>query len=202
MKKHIIIYLVFVLVLACIFTGCGKTAAPAEQPDPGNNLSAPSWPPDLDIVFTSDDGTSISVPTVQTGTQWFYFDEEGNQRGVLADSPPPNQISFTDDITLYLNGSGGVAELHFSDVNFIPDTISARRLNASYLFTNQMNLHNDHNTAQENANKNYEPVLLNDKQLRIDNDGQDYIYVIDAKWDAVEGLLGDGHTTYCFRVNH
>ena len=214
MKKHIIVYLLLALMLVLVFAGCGKADAPAEPPGsdnstgaptepqkPDDKIVAPEWPPNLEITFTSDDGSSISVPTVQTMTQWFYFDEEGNQKGVLADSPTPNEIRYDDNITLNLNGSGGEAEMLFSDENFIPDTIIVHRLDVIYLYGNQMNLHNDHSTAHDNANKNYEPVSLNGNRFRIDNDGVDYIYVISAKWD-VKGLISsESGTTYCFRVN-
>jgi len=173
----------------------------AEEPNNGGKAVAPEWPPNLEIVFTSDDGTKASIPTVQTMTQWFYFDEEGNQKGVLADSPPPNQIIYTDDVTLDLNGSGGEAVMLFSDENFIPDTISIYRLDVTYLYENQMDLYNDHNTAQENADKNQEPVLLDGKRFLIENDGLDYIYIINAKWDAKGLISSESNTTYCFRVN-
>ena len=100
-----------------------------------------------------------------------------------------------------MNGSGGEAGLLFSDENFIPDTIIVQRLDVTYLYKNQMDLYNDHDKAQDNANKNQEPVVSDGKRFLIENDGLDYIYIIHARWDAKGLISSESNTTYCFRVN-
>jgi hypothetical protein len=201
MKKQTVIYILLVFAMFIIFTGCGKTVTPIAPEtiasiapetvapiSPG--IVALTGPPFLEIVFTSDDGTSTSIQALMLGTNWLYIDEEGNQKGVLADSPVPWEFNYDDDRTLNLNGSGGEAKMLFEDDNFLPDTMSVNRLDAIYLFS-----------RQENIYENYETVLLNDNRFRLDSDGQDFIYMIDAKWDAKGLIWSESRTTYCFRVN-
>jgi hypothetical protein len=176
---------IIVLAISLILVGCAKTPAPQDPPNP---VEIDIWEevPELEILFTADDGSSSRIPTVRTQVNWNFVDEDGNGTGVIADSPPPHQIDYGEDNTIDLKGAGGGVELHFSISN-PPNSISAERIDAVFLFSNQ-----------DDVYENYETVPLIDNRFRVDSDGQDYIYVIDAEWNEGNST---GRSMYSFRVN-
>lgn len=92
-----------------------------------------------------------------------------------------------DAVTFFLYGTEGEIELLFSD-NFPPQAIYVRRWPAEFAV-----LLADGSSDMELWFQ-YEPVEINDNTFRIINDGNNYIYEIEAIWPQ-------GRSSYTFRVD-
>jgi len=93
----------------------------------------------------------------------------------------------SDRFIFYLNGADGKIELQFGD-NFPPDSIFVRRWNAEFAVSvngggSDMALWSQ-----------YEFVEVTDNIIRIRNDGNDYIYEVDAIWPQ-------GRSSFTFRID-
>jgi len=81
----------------------------------------------------------------------------------------------------HLEATGVEIELQFSD-DFPPHTVSARRWSAEFI------------GQVCDMQFRYEPVEINDNIIPVSDDGNDYIYEIDAIWEQ-------GRSRYTFRLD-
>ena len=174
MKKAIVVLtLLFVVFLnACNF----RTSAPLEVPQLYVSLNTDSLP----IQNFQAAGLSYSWYSGAT-------DRQGNHvrgSGASADHPLDFWLMKSinlDAFTAELDGGSSEIELRFSD-NFPPHTVYVRRWSIEFI-----------GRASE-VQFQYEPVKLEGNIIRISDDGTDYIYEVDAKWEQ-------GRSSYAFRIN-
>lgn len=152
-------------------------------PDNGlNEAKSPEKAPRLEIVFIEDKLTEKRIQAAQLTTSWNYEEENGKGYSYEADSPHPLQLNDYDRITLQLHGTSAEIMLFFTD-NFPPQSVSVQRWNAKYAG-------DDLDGIWDNG----EEIRLHENGFTIDDDGNDYIYEVYARWEQ-------GSSYYAFRVN-
>ena len=179
MKKMLVLNIAFLLIIQ-LMTGCSSDNVPAPLIETRN---APAKAPLLNVNLTIGNLPVQRIQAAQLTTSWLFIDENGDGGGYEADSPHPLQLSSFDGITLGLENAGGEIELLFGD-NYPPVSVSVQRWDEKYA--------DDEST---DAWDKGEPVEISRDNFRIDNDGQNYIYAVSAKWK-------EGSSWYTFRIEN
>jgi len=192
MKKRISVWLVLIILLV-LGTGCGRAVNENEQQQEiaGDQESETSpdyicdMIPKLEVVLSNNNMPKQQVSAIQLVASWSAPDENGDIIGVNIDSPHPLRLSPDDleQFTVTLNGSGDVIELLFTNVDF-PQNISICRWYAWYA--------NGAQDISEYVDKG-EAVAIEGNIIKLNDDGQDYIYEVVAKWEQ-------GYCYYAFRT--
>ena len=163
-------------------------------------VEGPRRTPQLYVSLNIEDMSAQSFQALQLSNNWWptISDENAPQSGgYCATSYHPidawardflNYLGREEDaVTFFLYGTEGEIELLFSD-NFPPQAIYVRRWPAEFAV-----LLADGSSDMELWFQ-YEPVEINDNTFRIINDGNNYIYEIEAIWPQ-------GRSSYTFRVD-
>ena len=161
-------------------------------------VDGPRRTPLLYVSVTVEGSPIQHFQTLQLSNSWSPIKPDGLIRpGYCASSVHPLDVwaldflawlDWDDDaVTIKLNGASGEIELIFSD-DFPPHTVYARRWPAK--FSAPVN----DGGADMDLWFQYEPVEINGNIIRINDDGSDYIYEIDAIWPQ-------GRSSYTFRVD-
>lgn len=142
---------------------------------------------DVNLTTLSSDGnsqTQISrdVRAAQLTNDWYVANEKGDGFGYSADSfhPLQKQDGY-GDVTLNLNNNGTITFL-FSD-NYPPQSVSVQRWNAEYGGTDSVDVWDKG-----------EPINVTGNTFQINDNGNDYIYEVYAKWN-------EGSSWYVFRID-
>jgi hypothetical protein len=125
-----------------------------------------------------------SVQALQLTTSWFFLNEDGTGGGYEADSPHALQLPLSefDRASVALAAVNNEMILLFSD-NLQPDSIIVRRWRAE---------HGGRSDVSDVLNIS-EAVSIKDNVISVANDGQSYIYEVEASWEQ-------GRSRYTFRV--
>jgi len=190
------IFLITAIAIICLFslTACGGSPIVSETAD------IPARTPQLYVRFRTEGLPAQQFRAAQLSTDWDPTIGADGQRigdgpwtgAFSASSPHPLDIFVldfydSDGITFYLDGIDGEMELQFGD-NFPPHSIYVRRWNAEFAVSvngggSDMALWPQYESVEENGN-----IVL------ISDDGNDYIYEVDARWLQ-------GRSFYTFRIN-
>lgn len=178
----------------------GWRAPPTGNPSLQDTVEIPALPPGLSVRFSTEGSPAQELQTAQLSATWDpNIDAEGNRiedgpwSGVMnASADHPLDIfvldfNNSDGLTVYLDGADGKIELEFSN-NFLPHSVYVRRWNAEFAVSvngggSDMALWSQ-----------YESVTVSDNIIFISDDGNDYIYEVDAIWPQ-------GRSSYTFRIN-
>ena len=167
-----------------------------------DNANAPARTPLLYATVISDGLAVQHFQTLQLSNSWStgtFTDADGNMvfgPEYCASSFHPLDVwaldilawlEWEDDaVTIRLDGADVEVALQFSD-DFPPDTIYARRWPAE--FADSVN----DGGSDMGLWFQYEPVEISGNIIRVRDDGNDYIYEIEAMWRQ-------GRSSYTFRV--
>ena len=192
MKNAFILSLLIVLLIA---TGCGGSLSEAY---PEGNPDIQELPPQLDVYLYNTFAPHFqgqTIPAIQLGMSWLYYDENGVGKGIEADAPHPLQMkpdTFTDatvNISAVrcdcIDGKNHIAiELRFGD-NYPPESYSAIRWDFDLVTGNQ---------EIGDLIGLGEQVEADIYKISIFDDGSDYLYAVFANWS-------EGRSYYTFRVS-
>jgi len=141
--------------------------------------------PSLEVVLTAKNLPKQRVKAAQLTTNWMYIEEDGNEKGILSDSPSPLQLRDYDERTLRLESTDAEIELRFSD-DYPPQFLFVQRWDARYMWMEKY--------------PDGESVAVNENRIQVSDDGCDYIYEVHAGWP--EGNpQGRGGSQYAFRID-
>jgi len=171
MRRIICLAVAIAIIFGIAACGASDTRTPTESP----NLYA---------ILTIEGQSTQRIRAIQGVTNWFW-----NGGGYMSDSAHPlqlNQRNF-DTATLSLHGADGEIVLELSG-NYPPTSIYARRWRAEYATGGQ---------PTDEMFDNWEPIEVDGTVMRINNNGEDYIYEISAIWPDT-----DSFATYALRVMH
>jgi hypothetical protein len=159
-----IIMAIFAAMLSVFATGCSEN-------------SVRDMIPTLDIIYMEQ-----RVEARQLGISWYC---EISGTGLHADVPHPLQLSEESyaKATIFINSTNSDIIMEFNH-NSSPETISAMRWLVEYTRGVQ--------DINETWDK-YETVEIDENIIIVENDGQNYIYHVEATWS--QGKVG-----YVFRV--
>ena len=147
------------------------------------NTKLPKRAPQLEIILMEDGIAEHRIQAAQLTTSWYFDNGDGTGTGYNADSPHPLQLAGYDEYTLQISDIDGEIILSFSD-NYPPQSVSVQRWDAVYAVGGQ-----DIQAALDKG----EHVQADGNKFHIIDDGNDYIYEINAKWEQ-------GISYYSFRT--
>jgi hypothetical protein len=147
--------------------------------NPPNQKSQPQRAPSLEVSSGRQ-----SVQALQLTTSWIWKNADGTGGGYEADSPHALQLpqSEFDRASIALAAVNNEMILLFSD-NLQPDSIIVRRWRAEHGGRQDLSAVLDLS----------EIVSVNGNVIPITNNGQSYIYEVEASWEQ-------GRSRYTFRV--
>ena len=187
MKKVLLVSILSIFAISTT-TGCGGSfldggLASEKRTPPVDIYGAPENAPSLNLVLSQDDYPDKSLKAAQLTTSWSFFNEDGTVTGYEADSLHALQLDeYRYDVTLKLDGTGGVVEMQFSD-DFPPEFISVQLWEVESAYGGQ-----DISDLLDKGKK----VVLDGNFFDVTNKGSDYIFEIYAKWE------NNGSSWYAF----
>ena len=150
--------------------------------------SIPEKTPNLYVSFNTGNSPRQRFQAGQLSRNWnpMTFDRQGNQVGGYCASALHALDSwewgdYREETIVSLDGISGEVRLRFSN-NFPPHTLYVRRWRTEFI---GMGLY---------VKDQYEPIELENNIFRVNDNGYDYIYEVDAKWEQ-------GRSSYTFRIN-
>jgi len=175
--------LVFVLVLFLSFTAIGGGELIRNESTPETAIERLASAPLLEVNLSSETFDEPRVRAKQLGSSWFVEQEDGSWIVWMSDSPGPLQLGPADyrSATLRLTDVNDTIELRFAD-DFAPDSISVECWLAIFATGRQ-----DVYTFAPAGT----PVDAENDRIPVCDDGNDYIYVIEAVWENNGSNYGD-----------
>ena len=157
-------------------------------------VNAPARTPQLYVNFISDSLPPQNFQAVQLSNNWgshgmaVYCATGHHPLDVWALDLSDFWTVDLNEVTIPLNNAGGKIELRFSD-DFPANTVVVRRWNAEHAVSVNGGGSNMDLWGQ------YKSVEINNNIILVSDDGNDYIYEVEARW------LNYGGSSYTFRVN-
>ena len=146
-------------------------------------IRPPAQTPQLSVRLRTESAPTQHLQTAQLSNNW----DIGTRAYCISSFHPLDfwteswvYIDF-DAFVLQLDGADGEIDLQFSN-NFLPHTVYVRRWNAKFVgqaFDMQFE---------------YEPIEISNHIIRVSDDGNDYIYEVEAIW-------AHGRSSYTFRID-
>ena len=171
------------------------------QNSEGEFVNIPERTPQLYVSFSAESSPVQHFQAVQLSNNWFpYFHDENAflTGGFCASSHHPLDVWALDlsdfwdvdlnKITFSLDVTEAEIQLQFSD-NFLPHHLYVRRWPAN--FTSSVN----YGGSDMDLWFQYEVIEIHNNIFRINADGNDYIYEVDAIWLQ-------GRSSYTFRIDN
>jgi len=193
--KNAFTLFISLLIILVIATGCGDSQSETYSEE---NTGIQELPPHLDVHLHNTLAPSRqgqTIPAIQLGMSWLYYDENGVGKGIEADAPHPLQMkpdAFADATVNMstvrcdcIEGMNHIAvELSFGD-NYPPESFSVTRWDFKLVTGDQ---------EIDDLISLGEQVEADGYKITIFDDGNDYLYAVFANWS-------EGRSYYTFKTS-